>query len=143
MSPSCTRVSCRANLLGNTTQSTQELTVVFSVDPNCQQSADVFFALRDGNGLSLSNQSFVDCFSILQQDRLEVTLGPLPEDVEAVTFSLNQETNETTVLTLTVQINYHCMYCMSGGLDTKIDRSWIDEWMDRSWLILTQSQHDY
>lgn len=100
MNPSCTSITCRAT---NLTAYSQELTAVFSVDPNCQEPADLYFSLRDrALGTSLFNQSVTDCFSILQQDQVEFTLGPLPVDVENVTFSLTQPTNETTLLTLLV-----------------------------------------
>ena len=100
VNPSCTSVTCRAT---NLTASPQELTAVFSVDPNCQEPADVYFSLRDrALGTSLFNQSITSCFSILQQEQVEFTLGPLPGDVEDITFSLTQPTNETTLLTLLV-----------------------------------------
>ena len=102
MNEGCTSVSCRANLLGNITASTQQITIVFSVDPNCLQPTDIFFGLRDANGLSLSNGSFVDCFSILQQDQLEVTFGPIPSNTEDISFTLSQQSNETAVLTVLV-----------------------------------------
>ena len=73
------------------------------MDPNCQEPADVYFSLRDGAlGTPLLNQSITSCFSILQQNQVEFTLGPLPADVESITFSLTQQTNETTMLTLVV-----------------------------------------
>jgi hypothetical protein len=73
------------------------------VDPNCQEPADVHFSLRDrALGTSLFNQSITNCFTILQQDQVEFTLGPLPADVENITFSLIQQTNETTTFTLLV-----------------------------------------
>ena len=63
----------------------------------------MYFSLRDGAlGTPLLNQSITSCFSILQQDQVEFTLGPLPADVESITFSLTQQTNETTMLTLVV-----------------------------------------
>ena len=63
----------------------------------------MYFGLRDrALGASLFNQSITSCFSILQQDQVEFTLGPLPVDVENITFSLAQQTNETTMLTLLV-----------------------------------------
>lgn len=98
----CTSASCRANLAGNITASTRDIVVSFSVDPDCQQTASIFFGLRDTGGGILFNQSVVNCFSILQQDQLEVTIGPLPDNTEVITFSLSQQTNETTVLTLMV-----------------------------------------
>ena len=98
----CTSVNCRANLAGNVTTSTRGVIVVFSVDPDCQQTADIFFGLKDTNGTPLFNQSVADCFSILQQDQLEVTIGPLPDNTDLITFSLSQQANESTVLTLMV-----------------------------------------
>ena len=102
MNDECTSVNCRANLAGNITASTRDIIVVFSVDPDCQRTADIFFGLRDSSGTSLFNQSVVDCFSILQQDQLEVTIGPLPDNTDLITFSLSQQANESTVLTLMV-----------------------------------------
>ena len=102
MNDECTSVNCRANLAGNITTSARDIIVVFSVDPDCQRTADIFFGLRDSSGTSLFNQSVVDCFSILQQNQLEVTFGPLPDNTDLITFSLRQQANESTVLTLMV-----------------------------------------
>ena len=101
VNPSCTSVTCKAS---NLTGPAQQLTAVFSVGPNCREPAVVFFGLRDRElGTPLFNQSITDCrFSILQQEQVEFTLGPLPEDVENITFSLIQPTNETTLFTLWV-----------------------------------------